>query len=201
MTSVILIALRTAAVTLALTCGVYPLVVTVFAQVLFPDASNGSLVRNERGEPVGSSLIGQSFSSPSYFHSRPSAAGAGYDGTSSGGSNLGPTSRKLRDRVIAQTHQLRQENSDADGPVPAELVTTSGSGLDPHLSPEAAHWQVARIAKSRGVGQARVHSVVDANLEGRTGGILGEPRVNVLLLNLALDRQFGAPAKPLGGPP
>ncbi len=143
---------------------------------------------------VGSEWIAQGFANPAYFQPRPSAAGdKGYDPTSSGGSNLGTTSKKLRDRVAGDVKRLREENPDASGQVPAELVTASGSGLDPHLSPEAMLWQVARISKARGVSQERIKSVVEANVEGRTFGILGEPRVNVLLVNLALDKQFGRP--------
>jgi K+-transporting ATPase ATPase C chain len=141
---------------------------------------------------VGSELIGQGFSNPAYLQPRPSAAGdKGYDGTASGGSNFGPTSKKLQDRVKADLDRLQKENPDAPGPIPAELVTTSASGLDPHLSPEAAHWQVPRIAKARGVSPERVWLAMESQIEGRDLGFLGEPRVNVLLVNLALDRQFG----------
>jgi K+-transporting ATPase ATPase C chain len=141
---------------------------------------------------IGSELIAQGFVNPAYFQSRPSAAGEkGYDGASSSGSNLGPTSKKLQDRIKDDLKRLKQENPDATTPVPAELVTTSGSGLDPDLSPDAMLWQVPRVAKARGVAAERVKAVVDANVESRTLGILGEPRVNVLLANLALDRRFG----------
>lgn len=191
MFSPLLIALRVALVTLALTGLVYPLAVTGAARLVFSHEADGSLVTDERGQVVGSALLSQGFVQPGYFQPRPSAAGAGHDATASGGSNLGPTSRALKDRVEADAERLRRENPEAPGPVPAELVTTSGSGLDPHLSPASAHWQVARIARARGVAPERVLALVDASIEGRTLGVLGEPRVNVLQLNLSLDRRFG----------
>jgi K+-transporting ATPase ATPase C chain len=190
----LLIASRTTVVTLVLTGLIYPFVITGLAQILFPWRANGSLVTDEQGQVVGSELIGQGFTHPAYFQSRPSAAGAGYDAAASSGSNLGPTSKKLQERVIQDLERLKESNPDAPGPVPIELVTTSGSGLDPHLSPLAAQWQVPRVASARGVAADRVRAVVEAYTEGRTFGLLGEPRVNVLLLNLALDRQFGRPA-------
>jgi K+-transporting ATPase ATPase C chain len=197
MVSVLVTALRTALVTLALTGVLYPLAVTGLAQLLFPEEAHGSLVTHERGPVVGSALIGQGFSRPDYFQPRPSAAGTGHDATASSGSNLGPTSRKLRERAVAEAERLRRENPGAPGPVPAELVTASASGLDPHLSPEAVRWQVPRVAHARGVDPQRILAVVEEHTEGRTLGVLGEPRVNVLLLNLALDRQFGeAPPGP-----
>ncbi|MEW6440070.1 MAG: potassium-transporting ATPase subunit KdpC [bacterium] len=187
------IALRITLVTLVLTGLLYPVVVTGLAQVIFPSQANGSLLRNEEGELVGSGLIGQAFAQPSYFHPRPSAAGQGYDGTASGGSNLGPTSQKLRNRMAQDAQRLRRENPDAPGPVPAELVMASASGLDPHLSPAAALWQVPRVARARHLPPERVRQVVLDRIEGRDLGLLGEPRVNVLELNLALDRHFGKP--------
>jgi len=190
-------ALRATAITLVLTGLAYPLLVTGLAQALFPRRASGSLVRDEAGRPVGSELLGQGFSNPAYFQPRPSAAGEkGWDPMASGGSNLGPTSRKLRERAAAEAARLQAENPDAPGPVPVELVTASGSGLDPHLSPAAALWQVPRVARARGVAEARVRAAVEEAVEGRTLGLVGEPRVNVLLLDLALDRQFGGPARP-----
>ena len=185
------VALRTCAVTLVLTGLVYPLAVTGLAQLLFPSEANGSLVKDARGRVVGSALIGQGFTRAGYFHARPSAAGAGHDGAASSGSNLGVTSLKLKERVASEAERLRRENPEAPVPVPAELVTTSASGLDPHLSPESVRWQVPRVARARGVAPERVLAVVEVLVEGRTFGVLGEPRVNVLLLNLALDRRFG----------
>ncbi len=194
MQKTLLIALRVTAVTLVLTGIIYPYVITGLAQLLFPYRANGSLVTDERGQVIGSELVGQGFTHPAYFQSRPSAAGSGYDATASSGSNLGPTSKKLQDRVVQDLARLTEENPGAPGPVPIELVTTSASGLDPHLSPRAALWQVSRVASARGITPERVKTVVETMTEGRDLGVLGEPRVNLLLLNLALDRQFGRPA-------
>jgi potassium-transporting ATPase KdpC subunit len=186
-------AIRATVVTLVLTGLLYPLVMTGIAQGLFHSRANGSLVADEAGRMVGSELLGQAFAKPGYFQPRPSAAGEkGWDPLASGGSNLGPTSKKLRDQAAALADALAKDNAEASGPVPVELVTASGSGLDPHLSPAAALWQVPRVARARGVSADRVRALVEESVEGRDLGVLGEPRVNVLLVNLALDRRFGA---------
>lgn len=192
--STLLAALRLTLVTLVGAGLLYPLAMTGVCGILFSGKARGSLVIDDKGSAVGSALIGQRFQSPAYFAARPSAAGEqGYDATSSGGSNLGPTSRKLRERVQSEIVRLRRANPDAPGSIPAELLTTSASGLDPHLSPASALWQLPRVARARGLSPDRVRSVVLYHIEGRELGFLGEPRVNVLLLNLALDRQFGRP--------
>ena len=186
------VALRVTLFTLVLTGLAYPLLTTGVAQLLFPSRANGSMVTDEKNVVVGSELIAQGFAKAAYFQPRPSAAGdKGWDATASAGSNLGPTSKKLRDRIDADRARLEKENPDAPRPVPLELLTTSASGLDPEISPEAALWQAPRVARARGVSLERVRQVIDGAAEGRTLGFLGEPRVNVLLLNLALDRQFG----------
>ncbi len=168
---------------------VYPGVVTGLAQALFHDKANGSML-TDNGQVVGSSLIGQNFTKPEYFHGRPSAAGSGYDGMASSGSNYGPTNQKLIDRVKADEAAFRKDNPDFTGPIPADLLTASGSGLDPEISPASAQAQVARVAKARGVDAGVLAKLVDGHVEGRQFGVLGEARVNVLMLNMALDQQF-----------
>ena len=171
-----------------LLCGVYPLVVWLIGQSLFPTKANGSLIMRE-GKIAGSSLISQGFVDPKYFHPRPSSAGQGYDAANSGGSNLGPTSQKLIDAVKQRVIDYRSENGLApDAPVPADAVTASASGLDPHISLKNALLQAPRVAKARGLGDETVLKQIDVHKEGRDLGILGEPGVNVLRLNMALDR-------------
>lgn len=169
-------------------CGLYPLTVWVLAQGLFPAKANGSLVIGNGGRILGSSLISQAFTAPRYFHPRPSAAGRGYDATRSGGSNLGPTSRKLVDAVRQRVEDYRRENNlPPDALVPADAVTASASGLDPHISVKNALLQGPRVAKARGLSQDMVRRQIALHTEGRDLGLLGEPRVNVMMLNLALD--------------
>ena len=169
---------------------VYPLVITGLCQVFFPRQANGSLI-TAGDRVVGSELIGQNFTRPEYFQGRPSAAGTdGYDATASSGSNYGPTNQKLIDRVKGSVERFRRENPDHQGSIPADLVTASSSGLDPHLSPESAHAQAPRVARARGVPGDQINLLISRFTEGSDLGLLGEPRVNVLKLNLALDRQF-----------
>jgi K+-transporting ATPase ATPase C chain len=169
---------------------IYPLAITGISQTLFPHQANGSLVE-KNGKIVGSELIGQNFAKPEYFQPRPSAAGNdGYDPTASGGSNYGPTNQKLVDRVKASIAKFRKDNPDYTGPLPADLVTASASGLDPHISPDSAAAQAARVAKARGVSLDQMNQLIAQTTEGPDLGVLGEPRVNVLKLNLALDERF-----------
>jgi K+-transporting ATPase ATPase C chain len=174
---------------------IYPGVVTALAQLLFPRQANGSLV-SVNGKVVGSAIIGQPFTQPYYFHPRPSAAGNGYDDTLSGGTNLGPTSAKLADTLIAPAIDSAVKNDGAvKGKIPSDMVTSSGSGVDPHISPANAMLQVARVANARGVSDATMRALVEQHIEGRQFGFFGEPRVNVLLLNIAVDSAFPRPVK------
>lgn len=168
---------------------IYPLVMVGLAQAAFHNQANGSLITNAKGHVVGSRLIGQSFTKPQYFHGRASAAGAGYDATSSGGTNLGPTSTKLLTTTVALADSIRKEDGlPATYPLPSDAVSTSASGLDPDISPAYADLQVARVAKARGLSETTVRALVQTYTSGRTLGVLGAPRVNVLELNLALDQ-------------
>jgi potassium-transporting ATPase KdpC subunit len=172
-----------------LLCGIYPLMVWALAQGVFPQKANGSLITRS-GKVLGSSLIAQSFSGPAYIHPRPSAAGDGYDAAASGGSNLGPTSQKLIDEVRGRVEQYRKENGlKESAPVPADAVTASASGLDPHISPKNANFQAHRVAQARGISEEAVRSKIKAHTEGHVLGFLGERRVNVLELNLDLDKE------------
>jgi K+-transporting ATPase ATPase C chain len=204
----LVVALRATVVTLVLTGLAYPLIVTGLAQVLFPHRANGSIIANDKGEDVGSELVGQGFAAPGYIHSRPSASG--YDAANSSGTNLAVTSKKLRDGqpddpatkdvdesftgVVDLAKAYRADNGlDDSVEIPADAMSRSASGIDPHVSPENARLQAVRIAKARGVAVERVVAIVDQYSEGRELGIFGEPRVNVLAANLALDRTFGVP--------
>lgn len=171
---------------------VYPLAMTGLCQLVFPHQSNGSLITSG-GKVIGSEILGQNFTRPEYFHPRPSAAGAkGYDSTASNGSQLGPTSKKLIDRVSASVEQFRKENPDYHGPIPADLVTASASGLDPDISPDSAMAQVMRVAKARGISDQQASRLVAQFTQPPSLSIFGEPRVNVLKLNLALDQKYPA---------
>jgi potassium-transporting ATPase KdpC subunit len=170
-------------------CGLYPLIVFGISQLLFRDQANGSLITGADGSIRGSRLLGQAFSDPKYFHPRPSAAGNGYDATSSGGSNLGPTSQKLKDAIQDRVTAYRAENGLSESaPVPADAVTASGSGLDPHISLQNAELQIPRVVKARGVAEEKVRELIRQNTNGRDFGVFGEPGVNVLQLNRALDQ-------------
>jgi potassium-transporting ATPase KdpC subunit len=165
---------------------VYPLLITGIGMLIFPHQANGSMIESN-GKVIGSEIIGQLWTKPQYFQGRPSAAGKGYDPTSTGGTNLAPTSKKLMDATKATIAALKKANPDAVGEPPIDLVTSSGSGIDPDISPEAAAWETPRVAAARHMTPAAVKAIVDANIVGRTFGILGEPHVNVLALNRALD--------------
>jgi K+-transporting ATPase ATPase C chain len=178
--------LRVTIVTVVLLGVIYPLAMTGIAQALFPRQANGSLM-TVNGKIVGSAIIGQLWAKAQYFHGRPSAAGKGYDPTATGGTNLGPTSKKLIASTQTTIATLKRENPDALGPPPIDLVTSSASGIDPDISPEAAYWEAPRIAKARNMSLSAVNALVAAHVRGRTFGFLGEPHVNVLELNLALD--------------
>jgi K+-transporting ATPase ATPase C chain len=176
---------------------VYPGLVTAFAQLLFPRQANGELITTSGGQVIGSALIGQAFARAEYFHSRPSAAGNGYDDTLSGGTNKGPTDLKLADTLIAQAIDSEVKlDGGVKGRIPADLVTSSASGVDPHISPASALLQVPRVARARGLDSAVVRALVERHIEGRQFGFLGDPRVNVLLLNLALDSLRHASSSP-----
>jgi potassium-transporting ATPase KdpC subunit len=188
----LLIALWFTLVTTVMFGVLYPLVITGLSQLFFPGRANGQLI-HKNGKIVGSRIIGQSFTGPGYFHSRPSNAGAGYDATASSGSNLGPTNKNLLDRVKGDVQKAQAENSSA--PVPVDLVTASGSGLDPHISPAAAEFQVPRVAKERRISEGDLRALVQKFTEDRQFGIFGEPRVNVLELNLELDSAHPLPQR------
>ncbi|WP_020483334.1 potassium-transporting ATPase subunit KdpC [Methylomonas sp. MK1] len=167
----------------------YPALVTVLAQMLFNDQANGSLIQDDKGQLIGSELIGQTFSEPKYFWSRPSATGPySYNAAASSGSNLGPTNPALTDAVVARIQALKDADPDNKAPVPVDLITASGSGLDPHISIAAAEYQIKRIAKVRKINEAKLQDLVNAHTEGRQWLVFGEPRINVLKLNLALDQ-------------
>ncbi|MFZ0030665.1 MAG: potassium-transporting ATPase subunit KdpC [Candidatus Cybelea sp.] len=178
--------LRVTVVSVILLGLIYPLAMTAFAQLIFPWQAKGSPV-TINGRTVGSAIVGQLWKKPQYFHGRPSAAGKGYDPTATGGTNFGPTSKKLIDSTRATIAALEKENPDASGSPPMDLITSSGSGIDPDITPEAAYWQAPRVAKARQMSLAAVRALVARHVRGRTFGFLGEPRINVLEINLALD--------------
>ncbi|MGH8101257.1 MAG: K(+)-transporting ATPase subunit C [Chthoniobacterales bacterium] len=170
-------------------CGLYPLIVFGISQAIFHDKANGSLIIDPDGTVHGSKLLAQGFADPKYFHPRPSAAGNGYDAANSSGSNLGPTSQKLNDAIKGRIDTYRKENGlKIDEPVPADAVTASGSGLDPHISLRNAELQIPRVAKARGLSEQKLHELIQQNTDGRDLGILGDPGINVLQLNRALDQ-------------
>jgi potassium-transporting ATPase KdpC subunit len=185
-------AVRVTLVLTVLTGALYPALVTGLAKAIFPHQANGSLIE-ANGKVIGSELIGQKFTKPEYFQGRPSAAGDGYDASNSGGTNLGPTSQKLADRIKTDAEKFRKENPDFSGPIPSDLLTTSASGFDPDLSPASALAQAPRVAKARGVSRDTVEGLVTNHIEGRQLGFLGEPRVNVLKLNMDLDHLHPMP--------
>jgi K+-transporting ATPase ATPase C chain len=185
-------AVRTTLVLTVLTGALYPALVTGLAKAIFPHQANGSLIETN-GKVIGSELIGQKFTKPEYFQGRPSAAGDGYDASNSGGTNLGPTSQKLADRIKTDAEKFRKDNPDFNGPIPSDLLTTSASGFDPDLSPASALAQAPRVAKARGVSRDVVEALVTNHIEGRQLGFLGEPRVNVLKLNMDLDQSHPMP--------
>jgi K+-transporting ATPase ATPase C chain len=182
------IAVKLGLITLLIMGIIYPLFITALSQVLFPARANGGLIKVS-SQVIGSELIGQRFSSPRYFHPRPSASRDGYDPTASGGSNLGPTSRQLIERVSSDVIQLTKDNPSLKGRIPSDMVTTSASGLDPHISPANAYLQAPRIARARGMSLQEVKKLIKENTAKRDLGFLGEPRVNVLMLNMALDER------------
>jgi potassium-transporting ATPase KdpC subunit len=185
-------AVRVTLVLTVLTGALYPALVTGLAKAIFPHQANGSLIE-ANGKVIGSELIGQKFTKPEYFQGRPSAAGDGYDASNSGGTNLGPTSQKLADRIKTDAEKFRKENPDFSGPIPSDLLTTSASGFDPDLSTASALAQAPRVAKARGVSRDTVEGLVTNHIEGRQLGFLGEPRVNVLKLNMDLDHLHPMP--------
>ncbi len=185
-------ALRMTIVSIVLLGLVYPLAMTAAAQVLFPRQANGSLV-SVKGRVVGSRIIGQLWTKPQYFWGRPSAAGKGYDPTATGGTNYGPTSKKLIASTKATINALEKANPDASGAPPIDLVTSSASGIDPDISPEGAYWQAPRVAKARGASISSIDALIASHVQGRTLGFLGEPRVNVMELNLAMDNASPSP--------